>query len=60
MTGRIFDRGATLYRVVVDDELLNSLREIGPFKANVDKLDELVHFRLESKSLPTCEHCFWI
>lgn len=50
MTGRLFDRGATLYSVTVDDELLDALKVIGPFKPNVDKLDSLVRFRVGLKT----------
>lgn len=49
MTGRIFDRGATLYSVAVDDELLKSMEGIDNFKPNVDKLGSLVRFRVELK-----------
>lgn len=45
--------------VVVDDELLKSLRDIGPFKPNVDKLDALVRFRAESKTgFPLADSAF--
>ncbi|XP_045541350.1 uncharacterized protein LOC106711325 isoform X2 [Papilio machaon] len=51
MTGRLADRGASLYSVSVDDELIKALDAIGPFKPNVDNLGSLVRFRVTVRTL---------